>query len=74
MSFLLTREDRMMTTSETFGFEQSVNFFNNHQGDTYIAPEKAGANRDLMLALKDDGTKARYNFHAQDLKNYTYMI
>lgn len=62
MSFLLTREDRMMTTSETFGFEQSVNFFNNHQGDTYIAPEKAGANRDLMLALKDDGTKARYNF------------
>ena len=51
-----------MTTSETFGFEQSVNFFNNHQGDTYIAPEKAGANRDLMLALKDDGTKARYNF------------
>ena len=51
-----------MTKSGKFGFEQSVNFFREHAGDTYILPEKAGADKERMLSLKQDAREARYNF------------
>ena len=51
-----------MVKLENFGFEQSVKFFKNHAQDTYIAPEKAGRDKELMLKLKHEGIDARESF------------
>lgn len=51
-----------MENVKTFEFEQILNFFKNHHGDTYVAPKKTGAERNLMLELKDNATQARYSF------------
>ena len=51
-----------MSTLENYGFEQSVSFLKNYEGKTYVQPDKAGDDKELMLSILDEGRHTRQKF------------